>query len=116
VIVPLDFRGTIWEIQWLSSKHMFPKCVFVMPATMTGAKDYKEAWKNAMRALSEIGIDTPYYEPFGQLFVVENGAVRSLPSFVKSFLPRTTALMIQFMFLQCHRRKTSAAHGNTGSV
>jgi hypothetical protein len=107
VIVPLNFPGTIWEIQWLFDNHMLGKCVFTMPASMGGARDYGEAWKASVRTLSELGIETPDYQPSGQLFVVEDGAVRSLPSFVKSFVPRTAALLIQFMFLQSHRRKAS---------
>jgi len=76
-----------------------------MPASMSGARAYEEAWKQVARSLSALGIEVPDYERFGRLFIVEEGAVRSLPSFVKSFLPRTTALLLQFTFLQIHRRK-----------
>ena len=105
VIVPLNFPGTIWEIQWLLDNNMLGKCVFVMPPSMSGARSYGEAWKASVRTLSAIGIELPDYDPSGQLFVVEDGTLRSLSSFVKSFVPRTAALLIRFRFLQSHRRK-----------
>jgi hypothetical protein len=116
VIVPLNFPGTIWEIQWLFDNHMLGKCVFIMPASMGGARGYDKAWKASVRTLSALGIEPPDYHPSGQLFVVEDGAIRSLPSFVQSFVPRTTALLIQFRFLQSHRRKASTAHGTAGGM
>jgi hypothetical protein len=54
VIVPLNFPGTIWEIQWLFDNNMLGKCVFVMPPSMSGARSYGEAWKALVRALSAI--------------------------------------------------------------
>jgi hypothetical protein len=116
VIVPLNFPGTAWEIRWLVDNHLLPKCVFIMPASMSGARDYDEPWKEAVSSLSALGIEPPDYQSSGQVFIVEDGAVRSLPSFVKSFLPRTTALLLQFTFLQIQRRKASAADGTAGGA
>jgi hypothetical protein len=104
VIVPLNFAGTIWEIRWLHRNGMLPKCVFVMPASMTGARDYAEAWQEISRFLTSIGIYPPEYQRFGRLFLLNTGTLRSLPSFVGAPVPRATALLIQFALLQrCNR-------------
>ena len=104
VIVPLNFAGTIWEIRWLHCNSMLPKCVFVMPASMLGARDYVQAWQETSRFLTSIDIDPPEYQQFGRLFLLNKGTLRLLPSFIGAPVPRATALLIQFALLRrCNR-------------
>ncbi|MEU7895859.1 hypothetical protein AB0B45_23765 [Nonomuraea sp. NPDC049152] len=107
VIVPLAFAGTLWEIRWLHKNRLLDKCVFVMPATMAGARDYSPAWKKTTRVLRSLGVRPPAYQESGQLLMVVEGekVMRSLPSFVHAPLPRATALLLQFAFLRQRRRK-----------
>jgi hypothetical protein len=105
VIVPFNFAGTIWELEWLHHNGMLPKCVFVMPATTGGARNHEEAWKDASRFLTSIGIHAPEYERSGKLFYLDEGTVRSLRSFVEAPVPRATALRIQFALLQRRARR-----------
>ncbi|MFD1938502.1 hypothetical protein ACFSKW_44215 [Nonomuraea mangrovi] len=107
VIVPLAFAGTVWEIRWLHENRLLDKCVFVMPATMEGARDYSGAWKQATRVLRSLGVRPPAYQESGRLLMVAKGqdVMRSLPSFVHAPLPRATALLLQFAFLRRRRRE-----------
>jgi hypothetical protein len=112
VMVPMNFPGTLWEIRWLFNHRMLGKCVFIMPPSMGGARSYEEHWRASMRILSDLGVEPLAYNPTGRLFVVENGVVRSFPSFVKSFfVPRSAALLIQFRFLQRRFSKASVDDG-----
>lgn len=107
VIVPLAFAGTVWEIRWLHANRLLDKCVFVMPATMEGARDYSPDWEAATRVLRSLGVRPPAYRDSGQLLMVAKGhnVMRSLPSFVHAPLPRATALLLQFAFLRRRGRE-----------
>ena len=110
---PLHWAGTIWEIRGLHRNGMLTQCVFVMPASMTGARDYVVAWQESSRFLSSIGIDPPAYQRSGRLLLLNEDTVRSLPLFVDAPVPRATTLLIRFALLQRYNRNASGT-GRSG--
>ncbi|AHH95644.1 hypothetical protein [Kutzneria albida] len=105
VVVPLDFAGTRWEINWLYRNGLLSKCVFVMPPTMAGARDYEKPWAQVEGFLRARGVQVPGYRSSGGLFEVSADGTElvSRPSFVYAPVPRATALLIQFALTRRRR-------------
>jgi hypothetical protein len=105
VVVPLDFPGTMWEVQLLHEQGLLAKCVFVMPISVGGDRDYATAWRSVMPHLSQAGIDPPPYRRSGGLFFMEGRSWRSLPSFVTAPVPRTFVLLMLFAHIRRRLRR-----------
>jgi hypothetical protein len=73
VVIPLDFPGTQWELQWLHENGLLSKCVFLMPPTRPGNPGYEVAWRQASAALSGLGVKIPGYRNNGALFAFKAG-------------------------------------------
>ena len=105
VIVPLQFAGTLWEIEFLHAQGLLSKCVFVMPASQA-ERDYADAWRTVTPTLMRETIEPPEYHSSGRLFFLEAGSWHSLPSFVKAPLPRATALLAAFSLVRRRLRSS----------
>lgn len=98
VVVPLEFPGTIWEINWLYRNGMLSKCVFFTPATMHGALSYEKSWEKITQFFASIDIEIPKYQPFGQIFMLNNNAFYQfvLCSIILYPVPSACSLYLHF--------------------
>ncbi|MEU5259719.1 hypothetical protein [Amycolatopsis sp. NPDC021455] len=93
VVIPLDFPGTRWELQWLKENGFLAKCVFLMPATRQGSPDYTKPWRSARAALSATGVTLPDYSPEGALFAFADADLSVPVSFPLATIAPTTLLL-----------------------
>ncbi|NUR64524.1 MAG: hypothetical protein HOQ47_02080 [Streptomyces sp.] len=102
VIVPLAFKGTLWEIRWLREQGLLHKCVFFMPPSPHGSDSYREQWKKVRPFLRRLGLEAPAYDSGGKLLVVraDGGLMTTPPGLLSSALPGSLPLLIDFARLR----------------
>jgi hypothetical protein len=71
ILLPGVSPGTCWELQYLIRKGHLQKTLFVMPKENSSV-DWKEYWRSASEAATEIGLKLPPYETDGRIFSMES--------------------------------------------
>lgn len=68
-VLPFNAPSTQWEIEWLISEGLIPKCIFVMPPQPTGDfQAVSKMWSEAREVLLNKGLPLPPYSADGALF------------------------------------------------
>ncbi|MGW7045544.1 hypothetical protein ACWGDT_23140 [Streptomyces avermitilis] len=117
VIVPLNYKGTKWEITWMQRQGLLHKCVFVMPTSPYGGVNYRKRWNEARKFLRSLGITAPEYDDRGGILAVgaDGATMVRCSSRPGRLLPQSLGLLVDFTLL---RRQGSApiprADGGTG--
>ncbi|MEU5538541.1 hypothetical protein [Streptomyces sp. NPDC020362] len=112
VVVPLDFPGTLWEVEYLRDSGQFWKCVFVMPASVAQGTNYHEAWRRASDAYAAHGMPLPRYRAEGALFTYDvDGHTREVRPLLWPWIPRPMGMFLRFALMRwaslANRRRLS---------
>lgn len=69
LMIPSGSDGVRWELNQLISTGRLGKCLFVQPPIST-AMDVDEMWERSKKILADVQVQTPPFDPKGQLFRV----------------------------------------------
>jgi hypothetical protein len=97
VIVPFDFPGTRWELEWLNRNGNLGKCVIAMPPSVPDGPDYRPSWEDAERLLHPMGVAVPQYGESGSLLLIDdkNRIARSYSSYLSTVIVGPGLLHVQ---------------------
>ncbi|KOX11571.1 hypothetical protein ADL04_01505 [Streptomyces sp. NRRL B-3648] len=107
IIVPLNYKGTKWEITWMVRQGLLHKCIFIMPTSPYGGVNHRNRWNEARRFLRSLGLVAPEYDDRGAILTVGPDGVTmvSCSSPLTLLLPRSLSFLIDFTLLRRQERE-----------